>query len=327
MKKVSLLASVVSISSLITSPAIAARFSSIYGFGDSLSGTGNINQIVLEATNGTQTFPPTPPYFEGRFSNGPAWIEILAQRLNVPLFNSAFGGATSGVENTLDTTLPGIPLPGLQGQIGNFVINNPVADPNALYTIWTGSNDYLPTNSIVFTPFDNPNQTLSNIETAINSLVEIGAKNIMVLNLPNLGDIPLSNNSVDGICPNDNQFDGDCLNDLTMAHNNGLATLLSSFSPEVNLIPVDINTLVDNTIQNPSPIFTNVTDACLNLNTFEVCDNADEFLFWDERHPTTEGHQLIADLAFESLGIPEPSTLIGLLSLGLIGMVKVIKNQ
>ena len=80
-----------------------------------------------------------------------------------------------------------------------------------------------------------------------------------------------------------------------------------------------------NTIKNPLPLFTNVTDDCLNINTFEVCSNPDEFLFWDERHPTKEGHQLIADLAFESLGIPEPSTILGLLSIGLIGIVKVIK--
>ncbi|MDJ0662342.1 MAG: SGNH/GDSL hydrolase family protein [Crocosphaera sp.] len=325
MKKLSLLAFFVSINSLMASPAIAAGFSAIYGFGDSLSGTGNINQIVLEATGGTQTFPPTPPYFEGRFSNGPVWIELLAQRLNIPLVNSAFGGATSGFENTLDTTLPGIPLPGLQGQIGNFMINNPVADPNALYAIWTGGNDYLPTNSMVFTPFDNPNQTLINIGTAINSLVEIGAKNIMVLNLPNLGNIPLNNGSVDGVCPENNQFDGDCLNELTMAHNSGLSTLLSNFLPNINIIPIDINTLVNNTVKNPSPIFSNVTDACLNLSPFELCNNPDEFLFWDDRHPTTEGHQLIANLAFDSLGIPEPSTILGLLTIGLLGIVKVIK--
>ncbi|MDJ0509614.1 MAG: SGNH/GDSL hydrolase family protein [Crocosphaera sp.] len=325
MKKLSFFASFISISSLISSPVMAARFSTIYEFGDSLTDTGNLNQIVLEATGGTQTFPPTPPYFQGRFSNGPIWIEFLAQKLQVPFISSAVGGATTGFDNTLDDILPGIPLPGLQQQIGNFVVNNPVADPDALYGIWAGSNDYLPTNSLTFTPFDNPDQSLSNIETAINSLVGVGAKHIMVFNLPNLGDTPLSNGTVDGICPDDNQFDGDCLNDLTMAHNNGLSTLLSSFSSEVNLISVDINTLVDQTIQNPSSLFSNVTDACLNLNTFQVCDNAEQFLFWDDRHPTTVGQQLIADLAFESLGIPEPSTIVGLLSIGLIGIRKLIK--
>ncbi len=66
MKKVSLFASFLSISSLISSPTIAASFSTIYGFGDSLSDTGNLNQLVFEATGGTQPFPPSPPYFMGR---------------------------------------------------------------------------------------------------------------------------------------------------------------------------------------------------------------------------------------------------------------------
>ncbi|MGK7957149.1 MAG: SGNH/GDSL hydrolase family protein [Crocosphaera sp.] len=325
MKKISLLTSLLGVYSLISSPAVAAGFSTIYGFGDSLTDTGNVNRVVLEVTGGTQTFPPTPPYFMGRFSNGPVWIEGLDQRLNVPLIDSSFGGATSGFENTFDATLGGIPLPGLQQQIAGFVMNNPIADPHALYTIWIGGNDYLPTNSTGFTPYDNPDQTLSNIETAINSLVGVGARNIMVLNLPNLGDAPLNNSSVDGICPTDNQFDGDCLNDLTIAHNDGLSTLLSSFSSEVNLIPVDINTLFNNI--TTSSIFTNVTAPCFDSTIPQVCNNPDEFLFWDNSHPTTEAHQFITDLAVESLGIPEPNTIVGLLSISLIGMVKVIKSS
>ena len=60
MKKFSFLASFISLSSLISSPAIAASFSTIYGFGDSLSGTGNLNQIIVEETGGNLTFPPSP---------------------------------------------------------------------------------------------------------------------------------------------------------------------------------------------------------------------------------------------------------------------------
>ncbi|EAZ92088.1 SGNH/GDSL hydrolase family protein [Crocosphaera chwakensis] len=322
MKKLSLFGFLVSISSFISSSAIAANFSAIYGFGDSLSGTGNINQIVFQATGGTQTFPPSPPYFQGRFSNGPAWIELLAQELNIPLVNFSFGGATSGDKNAFDTTLPELSLSGLQQQVNNFLLNNPVADPNALYTIWIGGNDYLPTNSMTFTPFDTPEQTLSNIETAINSLIGFGAENIMVFNLPNLGNTPLNNGSLDGFCPNNNQFDADCLNELTMAHNNGLASLLSSFSANVNIIQIDLNTLFNNTIENPSPIFTNVTDPCFNTNTSEVCNNPNQFLFWDNSHPTAAGHQLIADTAFQSLGIPEPKTTVGLLTIGLIATIK-----
>ena len=105
MKKVSLFASVISVSCFIPTSAIAAEFSAVYGFGDSLSQTGNIYQ---ESGN---MFPISPPYFEGRFSNGLIWLELLGQKLEAPVINFSFGGATTGSEN-----IGGL-LPGLQQQI------------------------------------------------------------------------------------------------------------------------------------------------------------------------------------------------------------------
>lgn len=39
---------------------------------------------------------PAPPYFEGRFSNGPTYIERLASILNMPLVDYSAAGSTSG---------------------------------------------------------------------------------------------------------------------------------------------------------------------------------------------------------------------------------------
>ncbi|TVQ48036.1 MAG: G-D-S-L family lipolytic protein [Gloeocapsa sp. DLM2.Bin57] len=327
MKKNYLIPSLLSLGIFLPSSAIAATFSSIYGFGDSLSDRGNINQLVSEATGGNQTFPPSPPYAEGRFSNGPIWGELLAQRLNIPLIDLAFGGATTGSENTLDTTLPGLPLLGLQQQIANFALNNPTADPTALYTIWMGANDYLPTNSIGFSPYSTDTIPLRNIENAVNTLVGLGAKEIMILNLPNLGEVPLTNASLDGNCPVNNQFDADCLNNLTRSHNQGLSSLFSSLPVDVNIIQVDVNTLLNNIITNPAQFgLTNVTEGCLDLN-FIPCDNPEQYLFWDSTHPTTRVHELIANQALESLVIPEANTIAGSIALGLIGVGWFVKNK
>lgn len=330
MKNRSFIPSILAISVLFPSAATAAVFSRIYSFGDSLSDTGNVNEVVMQATGGTQTFPPSPPYNDGRFSNGQIWVELLAERLNTPLVDEAFGGATTGTQNTLDTTLPGLPLPGLQQRIANFAVNNPVADSNALYTIWIGANDYLPTNSIGFSPYAIPTIPLTNIQTAVNGLVGVGAKNIMVLNLPNLGEIPATNGSLDGVCPVDNQFDADCLNELTQAHNMGLSNLFSSVPSDVNIIPININTLVSNLIQNPAQSgLTNATDACLvftSLTTFTICSNPDDYLFWDTRHPSAQGHRLLENVAFQSLGIPEPNVIAGLATIGLMALGTALKK-
>ena len=72
-----------------------------------------------------------------------------------------------------------------------------------------------------------------------------------------------------------------------------------------------------------------MTDACLtNFQPgfqFEgVCEDPDEFLFWDDVHPTEAGHRAIAQLALAELtgkdpevppaqSIPEPIGVLGLL--------------
>lgn len=74
----------------IAAPLIASY--DLFVFGDSLSDIGNSYD---------QTFgllPPDPPYFEGRFSNGPLAVETLAQNLGLTLnreTNFAVGGATT----------------------------------------------------------------------------------------------------------------------------------------------------------------------------------------------------------------------------------------
>ena len=315
MKHQLLAAGFLSISLIWSSPATAARFSQIYAFGDSLTDTGN----VFTATG--MRFPP-PPYFEGRFSNGPVWVEVLAENLGVEVESSAFGGATTGTNNTLDTTLPGLPLPGLQQEIAQFLDRNSAADPNALYTIWAGANDYLPTNSS-FTPYNIPDISLSNLEIAVNSLVDIGARNLIVLNLPDLGALPKTQGlNSDGFCPPglDAVDDADCLNELTASHNDGLSSLFTAYTPGVEITVIDVNSLFDNVISNPGQFgFTNVTEACLNISAFSLCSNPDEYFFWDEQHPTGKGHRLVGELAFRALSVPEPRSTLGLLALGALG--------
>ncbi|MBR8833796.1 MAG: SGNH/GDSL hydrolase family protein [Stigonema ocellatum SAG 48.90 = DSM 106950] len=148
----------------------AKNYDEIYVFGDSFSDTGN----VFDATNGA--IPPSPAYFNGRFSNGPVWVEYLAQDLGLtlnPHNDFAFGGATTGVDNI---NVPG--LPALQQQISSFTAENPSADPNALYIVWAGANDYF---NYFLGNIPNPNQTVANLSDAVTSLATDGAKEIMVV--------------------------------------------------------------------------------------------------------------------------------------------------
>ena len=66
-----------------------AGFKSITVLGDSLSDTGRLFRV---------TGIPPAPYYQGRMSNGPLWVEHLAPRVGLryePLDNFAWAGATT----------------------------------------------------------------------------------------------------------------------------------------------------------------------------------------------------------------------------------------
>jgi phospholipase/lecithinase/hemolysin len=330
---------------LVPVKATAATFSDLFVFGDSLSDSGN----SFEATGGA--IPPSPPYFNGRFTNGLNWVDYLAQDLDLEadLFvedpaptagvNFAFGGATTGSANTTALTFPQIPdLPGLQQQIDAFTLPliqaNRVADPDALYVLWAGANDYLPTRGS-FEPFDEPSTPLNNLSEALTTLAGVGAKNILVANLPDLGDTPGSiarEPSVPGTVAQ--------LNALTEAHNSGLSALLDelegNLSSDVNLISLDVNSLFDRAVAEPSEFgFANVTTPCLAVQACvsSTQEEQNAFLFWDEQHPTTAGHRYVADTALATLesetavSVPEPVSVLSLFAVGAFGAGALLRRQ
>lgn len=102
-----------------------------------------------------------------------------------PQTNFAFGGATTGVDNI---SVAG--LPGLQQQINGFTVANPFAKPDAFYIVWAGANDYF---SYFSGNVPNPTEAVANLSVAVASLAAVGAKDIMVLNQPDLGKFPNAN--------------------------------------------------------------------------------------------------------------------------------------
>ncbi|MBF1991380.1 SGNH/GDSL hydrolase family protein [Fischerella thermalis] len=314
MKKELLAAGILLLSFMSPLKSLATtHVSKIYVFGDSLSDPGNLY-------NATQSqVPPSPPYSDGRFSNGEVWVEYLGEKLglsptlvtelqnNTPTegINYAFGGSSSGLGNTL---VPESLLPGVLGQVGLFTRSlresNQSADPNALYIVWGGGNDY------VFGNVTDVSQPIANLSRSVALLALAGAKNIMVVNLPDLGKLPLTSG----------QENSSQLTSLSRKHNIALAaTLINSLSaiPGVNIIPINVNSLFQRVRRFPSEFgLTNVTDACLvgdfddiAQGNFTVCTNPNEYLFWDSVHPTTHVHRIVAETALSALDtqpVPAP---------------------
>jgi phospholipase/lecithinase/hemolysin len=248
----------------------------LYVFGDSLSDVGT----MFRATGGM--YPPNPTYFQGRYSNGRVWVEYLADRLHLSSSqtkNFAYGGATTGsAGNSL--------VPSLLTQVQLFTQTHQQTLPNALYVLWAGANDYLQGISSATVPVENVTRT-------ITSLANVGAKNILVANLPDLGQLPATRTSINSAS----------LSALTQAHNQGLRRslkLLNQQYSHLQIVTLDTNTLYREAIANPAAFgFTNVISACLSGS--HACSNPDQFLFWDSIHPTTAAHRILGERAFSVL--------------------------
>lgn len=329
MKKQLLVAGFVFFSFMSPLKASAANFSQLYVFGDSLSDTGN----VFNATGGTT--PASPPSFNGRFSNGPMWVDYLGDDLGIhPALvtdlnngnpsqgiNFAYGGSGSGLGNAF---LPDAPFPGILGQVNLFaqslLANNQTADPNALYAVWTRGNDLL------FTDPTDSATPITNITQALNTLVSVGARNLLVFNLPDLAQVPIVING---------SIDPAIYTQSTNEYNAGLGATLSVLSqnPNLHVIPVDAKGLFNRLVATPSEFgFNNTTDFCLDVSTNNIVCQGDPntFVFWDVVHPSTTTHRLIADTtlaAIRAQQVPESSAIFGLLGFGVLGAAGALKRQ
>ena len=284
-------------------PAVAREtpnlgFEGIVVFGDSLTDTGNFYYV----SGGT--YPLSPPYYNGRFSNGPAWIESFAPLLGVeadfttPYLVNPFAAdnfATGGA-NSDSTDIWGVGL-GLHTQIGLYASTGRGFASDDLAVVWSGANDYL------FGGATDPNVVVGNLSFGLAALNSLGAEHLLVMNMPGLGNTPLLNGT-----PYSDMF-----NTLSAGHNilleNSVAALRASLGAEI--IYVDVETAVSEILSNGARYgFTNTTGSCLDAdkNWTGLCSlnpdysiNADGFVFFDAIHPTAQTHELLAEFAYATL--------------------------
>jgi phospholipase/lecithinase/hemolysin len=257
----------------------AEPFDEIVMFGDSLSDNGNL--IFFE----DQPIPDQRLYYQGRFSNGPVWVEYLSdpKMLDTSLNNRAFGGAETD----------GMPPPGLIAQVTEYISGADVSlSANTLFIIWIGGNDFLHGDR-------NHQASVANIKEAMQLLAGSGVQHILVLNLPDLGTVPRELG----------RSEADEATGFSVNFNAELANMLDDFSvrhPDINLYEFDVFSFFINVLNDPTAFgFINVTDPSPN---FYVPNNFDAvgYLFWDDIHPTTSMHALIADQVFKNLDAQLP---------------------
>jgi phospholipase/lecithinase/hemolysin len=265
-----------------TANVSAQAFSRIINIGDSLSDVGNVNSI-------TGGLYPGQYYYNGRYSNGALWNEDLAVALSLPAtkmsrstggLDYAVGGSHTGSGNT------SFVLPNAGAQVTSFLAaNTPTA--NDLVTIWTGANDFIDGGTNTTTP-------ANNVKAHVQQLVNAGVKNILVINLPPIGETPRYRGTAERATMNTraSQF-----NSLLSTNLDAIATA----SPTVTIYRADMFALFNQLLANPAAYgFTNVTDPALRSDN-TVVSNPDDYLFYDTIHPTRVGHAQLAVSVLETV--------------------------
>ena len=290
---------------VLVTPLWASTITGIVAFGDSLTDTGNL----FAATGGA--FPPSP-YSAGRFSNGPVWVEHLAAQLNLPELTPSVGGGTNYAWGGAETGLTGLSnrgTPNIGLQITQYLAAHAnVAEPDRLFVLWGGANDFLNAGQT------NPSVSVGNISTLITRLATAGAERFLVPNLPSLGETPRHVGTANE-AP---------LNALTDQFNSQLAAALDEreASLGISIIRIDTFSLFQQILNDPTSFgFTNTTGTALQVpgggvGTGPVVPNPDEYVFWDDVHPSSVTHRLLGDEAVAA-AVPEPSAVVLIISGGL----------
>jgi len=280
---------VVIAAALLSSLALAGPFSYLIAYGDSLSDNGNFYAI---------TGQPPAPYWNGRVSNGPVAAEIMAAAMGATLQDFAWAGATTGIGNIND-----IPTPGTTTALGSFNLPGmkttfdstkaslvPIA-PSSEFILWGGAMDFIyPAEPIP----DIIGRGVANLVQMTSELQAMRAGMIVVPGMPDLGLTPRAMSYGPAVASGFSQ--------VTDIFN---MALRSNLPPGAAFF--DTAALMRHIIANPGDYgFTNVTEPCfVSSPSPSICADPAAYFFWDDIHPTTATHAILAENFLE---IPEPAT-------------------
>jgi len=256
---------------ILISGGSATAFDTVAVFGDSLSDNGNLFQATLSQ------FPDPHYYWEGRFSNGPVWVEYLTapDMLNASLEDRAVGGAQTG----------GLESAELLAQVYFHINTSASPSSDTLFVIWIGGNDFLSGDR-------NAEAAVEKIRSALEILADFGASRFLLLNLPDLGVLPRYSGTPDE----------QAATNFSIEFNTELSPMLVQFqqsNSQILIYQLGIYSMFSEILQNPNQYgFNNVTEKSPKFSVEDNFDNSAGYMFWDDTHPTTETHALIADRAF-----------------------------
>jgi phospholipase/lecithinase/hemolysin len=253
-------------------------------FGDSTIDAGNL------ALADGGTFPVSPPYFGGRFSNGPTWVERLASDLGTAAPTPSLAGGTdyafAGASTGLDG-LSAVGTPNVGTQISSYLGDHHQFQANQLIVLAAGANDLL--------AGEKPSVPASNLEQEITAMAQAGGRTFLVANTYPLGDTPQGRSQGANVMH--------ALNVATAQFNQRLAVAEDRLERTlgITIVRLDVAGFVSEATDDPAAFgFQNATDQALDAPLGQpgpVVPNPDQYLWWDQLHLTAVANRMVGDLA------------------------------
>jgi cholinesterase len=288
----------------------SAPISQVYAFGDDYSDNGNAYKMVNSLTVDNEAVIPWVKwldtyYWQGRFSNGPLPVEVLAKKLKIDLVDYAVAGALSDTHNIAETILLIQRNTGLLSQVQKFItdLDEEKADADAIYVIQIGDGDF--ENSKPDDEFDSgilSDKVIANIGEAISQLTDAGAKRFVVVNMHDISKQPLMEEVfVTAAKAYQSYFNATLLAEME--------TLAEDLDVEIKIF--DYAAVSDGIRSEPDKYgLINLDDKCLAHTEpaptwadaiTTVCKSPDEYYYWDDEHPTRVVNQIIGEAMAEQL--------------------------
>ena len=267
-------------------------FSRVVIFGDSLSDTGNLALFDLPF-----------PYFQNRISDGLLAVDYLAANLGGNADRSGhLLGQTAGFNYSVSGgEIVGSSQDDLQAQVTAYLGRvSGQAESSALFVIVMGGNDVRAMrNMSAAAAAAATSQTITKLRTEVNRLVQAGAINFLIANVPDVGVIPETlelENSNPGISARATLY--------TQNYNSSLATMLQDLRAQTsaNLIEFDFFSTVEDIFENAAALgFTQTSVGCFDPDVPSFHPDCllgtrfDRFIFFDSIHPTGAANEIVGN--------------------------------
>lgn len=318
------------------SPTNLTSFPIVF-FGDSLSDAGNKHQITQSLNASTEEHVGVralPPYYEGRFSNGPTWADYLNQRLLKRFSEPARAAYEGTLTLSLNAEGQDFAATYAERQGNNWAVGGAMAAPGYFFDFdviapWTYQSggelmpnvhrqiqDYLHrysafseeqwiviqggANNLWFSTFgdrqDHPKCTAHQLLKSLTLSVEKGAKKVLVMNLP-----PLANSPAFASHREQASAFIETFNAILKV---GLEALKKQY-PGVDIRLLDADQLFKNIEFNINQqgyyqnsmlnVYIDKLDqSAWDFTTGQIAEDTNTYVYWDGLHPTTAVHKLLA---------------------------------